>query len=253
MRRLLLCCLLLALLTACQRISMPFFPHAALARLPAHMLWAWEREEDLRWLPQDVGVAFLAATVTLDGTTVKIAPRGNPLRVRADSIIVPMVHVEAAWGLNPVLSAAQREALVAQVLRSAQGYAVVQLDFEVRRSQRAFLQAVVSEIRARLPRETALSITSLASWCSGDYWLAKMPADEIVPMAFRMGLDQRKIRQDLARDGKFPHAKCNHAIGYASDEIGSGSTAPRRYYYAPQAWTAASWQAAQEKLKPLRQ
>ena len=99
---------------------------------------------------------------------------------------------------------------------------------------------MVADIRARLPRETALSITALASWCSGDYWLAKLPADEIVPMAFRMGVDQRKIRQQLNNDGKFPHAKCNHAIGYASDEIGSGSTAPRRYYYAPQAWSAAS-------------
>ncbi|HEY0060755.1 MAG TPA: hypothetical protein VGC21_01465, partial [Telluria sp.] len=34
-------------------------PHAragaALAALPPTMLWAWERPEDLRWLPPDVG------------------------------------------------------------------------------------------------------------------------------------------------------------------------------------------------------
>ncbi len=236
------------LLSACQRLSPPSFAEAALARLPSQMLWAWEREEDLRWLPPDVGVAFLAATITLDGTQIKLARRANPLRVRPDTVLVPMVHVEAAWNLQPVLNAAQREAVVQQVLSSAAGYSVVQLDFEVRRSQRAFLQAVVSDIRARLPRHTALSMTALASWCSGDYWLASMPADEIVPMAFRMGADQRAIRQQLQRAGKFPHDKCNHAIGYANDEIGTGSQAARRYYFSAQAWTAASWQAARQKL-----
>lgn len=212
------------------------------------MLWAWEREEDLRWLPKEIGVAFLAASVTLDGTSSKVAPRANPLRVRDDTFLMPMVHVEAAWKLNPVLNAAQKAAVVEQVLRSAKGYPVVQLDFEVRRSQRPFLLDVVRTIRQRLPAETALSMTALASWCSGDYWLAEMPADEIVPMAFRMGPDQQTIRHQLARDNKFPHAKCQLAIGYASDEIGSGAITPRRYYFSPQAWTARSWHIAQQQL-----
>ena len=66
---------------------------------------------------------------------------------------------------------------------------VVQLGFEVRQLQRAFSSAVVQDVRRQLPADTALSITALASWCAGDYWLHDLPADEIVPMARRMGRD----------------------------------------------------------------
>lgn len=238
----------LTLLSGCQRT------HPALAKLPARMVWAWERKEDLRWLPTGVGVAFVATTVELSGADSHATARANPLLVRPDTRLLPVVHVDASWRLPPELNAAQKEMVVTQVLRAAQasgGYPVVQLDFEVRRSQRAFLQEVVTEIRKRLPRETALSITALASWCLGDYWLNQMPADEIVPMTFRMGFDQQAIRNQLFQHRQFAWPNCKNAIGYASDEPIFPTTASRSYYFSPQAWTAANWQrisnANQEK------
>src|SRR3954471_2936111 len=48
--------------------------------LPPLMLWAWDRDDDLRFLDiRDTGVAFLAATLTLRGEGVVLAPRRNPL------------------------------------------------------------------------------------------------------------------------------------------------------------------------------
>lgn len=241
--------LLLAAMSGITACSPSKPAHPALASLPADMLWAWERSEDLRWLPDGIGVAYVASSIKLDQAMITITPRANPLKLKPATKVVPVVHVDAAWGLHPVLNTAQKEAVVAQVLKSAQGYRVVQLDFEVLRSQRAFLQQVVQEIRTKLPADTALSMTALASWCSGDYWLQEIAADEIVPMAFRMGPEQQIIRQQLARDQHFPHAKCNLALGYASDEVLIKTQAQRRYYFSPQAWTPARWQATQANFK----
>ncbi|UUZ49734.1 hypothetical protein LP420_05985 [Massilia sp. B-10] len=147
----------------------------ALAALPPTMLWAWERPEDLRWLPPQAGVAYVAVTVELAADKVRLRRRAYPLLVRPDTAVVPMVHVDASWRLPPVLSDAQRAVIVDQVLAQARTSSsrVVQLDFEVRRSQRAFLRAVVADIRRRLPPDVALSATALASWCAGDYWISR--------------------------------------------------------------------------------
>ncbi|MBL8490036.1 MAG: hypothetical protein JNM82_04585 [Rhodocyclaceae bacterium] len=147
----------------------PASGHPALAGLPPTLLWAWERPEDLRWLPADTGVAFVAVTLELEGDTVRRRRRGHALHVVADTARIPVVHVDASWRRPPRLGEAQREAIVAALLAAAEqgNRKVVQLDFEARRSQRAFLADVVREARARLPADTALSMTALASWCAG--------------------------------------------------------------------------------------
>lgn len=216
---------------------------AALAALPATMLWAWERPEDLRWLPRTTGVAYVATTLELAAATVRQRPRAYPLLVRADTVVVPVVHVDAAADAPPVLDARQREAIVGAVLAAAAGSAahVVQLDFEVRRSQRVFLSGVVGDIRRRLPAGVALSVTALASWCAGDYWIGALAADEIVPMAFRMARDGERIRALLAERGGFVRPRCQGALGMATDEPPLHMAAARRYFFSPRAWDQAAW------------
>lgn len=219
----------------------------ALAALPPTMLWAWERPEDLRWLPPQAGVAYVAVTVELAADKVRLRRRAYPLLVRPDTAVVPMVHVDASWRVPPVLSDAQRAVIVDQVLAQARTSSsrVVQLDFEVRRSQRAFLSAVVADIRRRLPPDVALSATALASWCAGDYWIAGLAADEIVPMAFRMAQDDVPIRRLLADHGAFTRPRCAGALGMATDEAPIRAAAGRRYFFSPRAWDQDTWQRIQ--------
>ncbi|WP_374348891.1 hypothetical protein [Chitinimonas sp.] len=194
--------------------------HPALDSLPTTMLWAWDRPEDLRWLNDaDTGVAYLAASVILRGDAVQVTPRRPGLQVNGRLAVIPVVHIDA-WRGTPGLNAAQRDAIVDAVLAVAGrgNRRVVQLDFEARRSQRAFLAELVQGLRARLPSDTALSMTALASWCAGDYWLASIEADEIVPMAFRMANDDAAIRSQLATRGRFTAARCQDAIGLSLDE-----------------------------------
>jgi hypothetical protein len=217
--------------------------HPALASLPTSILWAWERTEDLRWAPSNVGVAYVATAIGLSDDNVALRPRTSPLRVLATTTLIPVVHVDASWYHPPKLNATQRDAIVNQVLLAAErtNAKVVQLDFEARRSQRPFLLEVVRLIRQKLPLERALSVTALASWCARDYWLAELQADEIVPMVFRMSKDDAPIKHMLARRMIFPHERCTSAVGYATDEPMPPIAATRRYYFSPTAWRQDEW------------
>lgn len=222
--------------------------HPALARLPARMVWAWERPEDLRWLPPGVGVAYVASSIMLQGDEALVRPRTAPLFVPEHAAVVPVLHVDVSWRKPPKLSAAQHQRIVRELLRVAQrgNRRVVQLDFEVRRSQRPFLGQVMADIRRQLPPNFALSMTALASWCLDDHWLPASHADEVVPMAFRMGDGEQALRDRL--DGRgFARPYCRTAMGHATDEPALRSHAPRNYYFSPKPWTAQRWQAVLDR------
>jgi hypothetical protein len=222
--------------------------HPALTRLPAQMLWAWERPEDLRWLPPGIGVAYVASTVLLRGEDALVHPRSWPLLLASNTPTVPVLHVDASWRAPPALSARQTARITEELLRLARrsSHQVVQLDFEVRRSQRAFLANTIATIRSQLDPSIALSVTALASWCLDDYWMQNSHADEIVPMAFRMGGDQHALRQRLLQQRGFTRARCGSAIGLSSDEPMMAVSAGRHYFFSPRPWTAASWQALRD-------
>ncbi|WP_188564666.1 hypothetical protein [Undibacterium terreum] len=225
--------------------------HPALAALPANMVWAWERPEDLRWLPDDVGVAYVASTIMLRGEEALVHPRTAQLLVREATPLVPVLHVDASWRLPPALSEQQTSRIAQELLRVAQrgNRHVVQLDFEVRRSQRPFLAATISAIRSRLDPSIALSVTALASWCLDDTWMQGSAADEIVPMAFRMGQEEQALRRRLAQQQGFKPAYCRSAVGFATDEPILNLRNKRRYYFSPTAWTADKWQATPHPLQ----
>jgi hypothetical protein len=52
-------------------------PAAPVDRLPALVLWAWERPVDLRTLPAGTGVAFLAQTITATARGSVVALRSK--------------------------------------------------------------------------------------------------------------------------------------------------------------------------------
>lgn len=245
---LLLTCLALLTLRTDSGASVVRPAHPALATLPAELVWAWERPEDLRWLPPAVGVAYVGSTILLQGEQAQVYRRAAPLLLAPGAARVPVLHVDASWRKPPRLTDAQSARIADELLRLA-GQAnrkVVQLDFEVRRSQRPFLARTVGAIRARLDPSIALSVTALASWCLDDYWLKDIAADEVVPMAFRMGAAQHALRARLLQQGGFTRARCGAAIGFSADEAMMAVREGRRYYFSPQPWSAARWQALRD-------
>ena len=208
-----------------------------LADLPRLTLWAWERPEDLRSLPDDVGVAFLAQTVVVRDAALQLDPRRQPLRVGPSTPLIAVTRIEI-----PPRSVALDDTVIAflatGVARTATlpRVTAVQIDFDAVASQRNFYRDLVGAVRAALPAETRLSITALASWCQDDRWIAGLPIDEAVPMFFRMGPGAHRLDAP----------GCPGALGLSLDEPLDVQARGRRVYvFNPRPWTLTSIDAAQ--------
>jgi hypothetical protein len=138
----------------------------------------------------------------------------------------------------PELSPQQLQLATAAIaeVSGLHGIQALQIDFDAGVSERAFYREVLQKLRRRLPASMPLSITALASWCVYDDWLSGLPVDEVVPMVFRMGADQDRIRRYLAH-GDFRAASCRRSLGLSTDEPLPVLRARRRLYvFHPQAW-----------------
>jgi hypothetical protein len=216
-----------------------------MAARPRIWLWAWERYDDLRFLdPHAAGVAYLAATVRVDSAGMTWSGRAQSLRLASGTRLLPVVRIESSIPLTSH-ELAKRLADVAR----QEGNAGLQIDWDAPLSARASYRALLEDTRRQLPDSLPLSVTALASWCTSDCWLEGAPADEIVPMVFRMGADERRVRYDLARRGDFACRECREAVGLSTDEGEWPSLGRRRVYlFHPGAWTNAVYERALARL-----
>jgi len=188
------------------------------------MLWSWFAEDDFRPLADPgIGVAYRALSLRFEGQT-KVTP--GP---RAVSVLIPpsvykmaVIRFDYRQDMAPSFSQQQRELtvkMVAEIAALARPQAV-QIDFDAPQSARPFYRQLLSDIRRQLGPDIFLSITALVSWCdSRQSWLAGLPVDEIVPMAFYMGRPTPAIVTMLQRGGQFAFPGCRESIGV---ELSSG-------------------------------
>lgn len=214
-------------------------------QFPSVMLWAWERPEDLTFLDSHkYGVAFLAQTLTLKGDEVIFNPRHQPLQVPPETKMMAVTRIESQkiTGQRPALSANQRQQLVKLILRTLERgrVAAIQIDFDALVSEREFYRALLQDLRTQLPDNVPLSMTALASFCIGDRWLDELPVDEAVPMIFRMGADDRTVKNMLAGGDDFREPLCQRSYGIATDEpVDLKFKSGRRVYV----FNTRSWQS----------
>lgn len=227
---------------------------AARSRLnafPKIFLWAWEREERLDFInPREVGVAFLAETIHLNGDRIVERPRLQPLAVPNGTTLIAVVRVESARDAPPALTDNQRALLVEVLNRIARkpNIAALQIDFDATASERNFYRKLLQDTRHRLPESMPLSMTALASWCIFDNWIDDLPVDEAVPMFFEMGLDEERVKNYFRAGGEVRAPLCRHSIGVSTDEaIASASSNRRVYVFNSQPWTEATVRRALER------
>lgn len=218
------------------------------------ILWAWERPEDLRFVTPPAQVAVQGGFVELIGDQVVARGRRHPLRVdRPPS--VTLVHIQIDEGTPLRWTPGLRRRTSAAVLHYATRIPapIVQVDFEVRASQRQVLLDVLGDIRHALPPKIRLSMTALASWCDGEDWLDAAPVDEIVPMLFRMGRGDAILLDRLAKGGDFRHPRCRTALGIATDTPVRRAPPGRRVYlFDPRSWTRADFTAVRKEVEGWR-
>ncbi len=213
------------------------------------MLWAWERPEALDALPPSFGVAAVVGFIRLQGGTVAVAHgRRFPLTLRSGAP-PPMgvVHIEIDQTLPLLWTDALRAEVIGATLAFMRPYVAVQLDMEVRDSQRGALLDVLHGVRAGRPIGTTLSMTALAAWCDTEHWLAAAPVDEIVPMLFRMGAGGTRLRGRLADGGDFGEPRCRAALGIATDAPVTIPPGRRVYVFNPHPWDATAVAALEQR------
>ena len=191
--------------------------------LPHVILWAWERPENLEFInSQRFGVAFLAQTLTLKSNEVILKPRRQFLKVSPETKLIAVTRIESHKTTDgrANLSAEQRERLVALILKTMKlgNVLEIQVDFDAVTSERAFYRSLLEDLRQKLPEDVPLSMTALASFCLGDRWLNDLPVVEAVPMLFRMGTDEKPIKNFLANGNDFREPLCRKSYGIALDE-----------------------------------
>lgn len=233
------------------------------AEMPPVILWAWERDEDLRFLDASrFGVAFHAQTLFLEADQVVFRPRRQPLQISPETYLIAVTRIETSKekSARPTLSARQKSQAVALIKRATElpNVKAVQIDYDAAVSERDFYRALMTELRRALPENYPLTMTALASWCiesSGDGggWLGEMPADEAVPMAFRMGADDQSIRDFLARGNDWREPLCRGSYGVALDEpLRRVNFRPARRFYVFKSESGA-WRPEDLRRLPIEE
>jgi hypothetical protein len=186
---------------------------------PHTVLWAWERPEDLSFInPEQFAVAFLAQTLTLTDKEVRFSPRQQPLKVGSKTKLIAVTRIETEK--HPALSKAQINEITRLVLNTLKlkNVSALQIDFDAKVSQRGFYRELLTQLRAQIPPALPLSITALASFCLSDPWIKDLPVDEAIPMIFRMGADNSKVKTLLKNGKDFSIPLCQQSYGIATDE-----------------------------------
>ena len=214
--------------------------------MPTKILWAWERPEDLRFLdPKEYGVAFLAQTLFLDNTGVTPKPRRQPLEISPGTYMIAVTRIETNKDgkKRPPFDAEMRTKVVSLIKNTLElpGVKAIQIDFDAVVSERDFYRSMMKELRKQTPEGVALSMTSLASWCTGDAWFNDFPVDEAVPMAFQMGADSDKIKNFLAKGNDWNEPLCRGSYGISIDDPLKVELKPNRrtYYFSNNPWKSS--------------
>ena len=224
-----------------------------LSKLPATILWAWERPEKLDFIDtQKLAVAFLAKTIYLRADRTVSRPRLQPLAVPNGAAVIAVARIESDRTTRPTLSPEQIKDASAEIaeLGSLPNVVMVQVDFDATSSERAFYRDLLSQLRGKLPPSTLLSITALASWCKGDNWLDALPIDEAVPMLFRMGVERRQFLSQLAAGEGFNSKPCQASAGVSTDEpLKELPRVERLYVFNPEVWSPDAIKQTMETYK----
>lgn len=228
---------------------------------PRIMLWSWDAPDDFRFLTNaDIGVAYLALSIRLAGKDEAIAqPRTIPVRIGPHTWHTAVVRLDfdSYGNQRPEFSDQQRKLAVRMIteiaeISHAQG---IQIDFDAPRSAYPFYRRLLSEVRAALGPKTFLSITALVSWCDvTESWMAGLPVDEIVPMAFYMGQATPAITSMLQSGGQFRYPACRASIGVMRpgeyDDAVKARKSVRSYFFSTKPWSAESVRAAENAMLP---
>jgi len=213
--------------------------------MPQKILWAWEMPEDVSFAdPKEFGVAPLVQTIFLQNDRVIPKKRQQPLKIADGAYVIAVTRIETykETAKRPTLSDDMVRQTAEAIVDTLQlpNVKAIQIDFDATSSERDFYRKMVNEVRNHLPAETPLTMTSLASWCTGDAWFNDFPVDEAVPMVFQMGADSVRIKRYLQNGNDWAEPLCRGSYGTSFEEgqFQGMKDGRRMYYFKNTPWVA---------------
>ena len=221
---------------------------------PEIILWAWERPENLLFIDnKNVKVAFYAGTITFYNSEVIFKPRLQSLVINPETPVIAVIRIvngEKSDQLNKKQLSRTVDLIIE--ICSQNKVSGCQIDFDVKSSEINFYKRLIIEVRKTLPRSLPLSITTLISWCHLGSWLESLPIDEVVPMFYRVGLDEYLIRHNLVGKSFMKAKMCQKCIGISVDEPLPPSEYLKNrkiYIFNPQSWTTDDFLSIMIEIK----
>jgi len=219
-------------------------------QMPQKILWAWEMPEDVSFAdPKEFGVAPLVQTIFLQNDRVIPKKRQQPLKIADGAYVIAVTRIETykETAKRPTLSDDMVRQTAEAIVDTLQlpNVKAIQIDFDATSSERGFYRKLVNEVRNHVPDNTPLTMTSLASWCTGDAWFNDFPVDEAVPMVFQMGANSDRIKRYLHNGNDWAEPLCRGSYGISFEEgrFDGMKDGRRMYYFKNTPWVADDLQA----------
>jgi len=231
-----------------------FFYYLKRNSSPRITVWAWERPENLLFIEnRDVAVAFYAGNITFSNSETNFRPRLQPLVVDPGVPLIAVIRIINKEGGNQLNDSQLLEAVDLIIKTCLQdNLSGCQLDFDVRSSEIDFYKKLILETRKHLPDSLSLSITTLASWCHTGSWVDDLSINEVIPMFYRLGIDEDLIRRDLVSESFMKAKNCQKSIGVSIDEpLPKKEYLENRriYIFNPHPWTSDDFFNIIKKIK----
>lgn len=229
-------------------------------KIPRTVIWSWEHSDDLAFIDASkAAVAFYAGTIVLGRDNATMHKRKNPIHINDQTVSFPAFRIETAHLDEAITDEAFARALEIIIpFVQSEKTGAVQIDFDATERDRKTYLKFLRDLRKRLPADTALSITALASWCLYDKWLQQAPIDETVAMMFSMGREKGEALTALKKMSLDSGAPCLQSLGISINEATTNAAlehnhcftqAPRVYVFSSLGWTQSRYDTIMAELK----
>ena len=215
------------------------------SQVPQRVLWAWEMPEDVSFAePEEYAIALMTQTVFLQNDRVIPKKRQQPIKLADGAYVIAVTRIETYKDTQkrPTLSDDMVRETSETIVETQQlpNVKAIQIDFDATSSERDFYRKLINEVHNHLPPDTPLTMTSLASWCTGDAWFDDFPVDEAVPMVFQMGADSDRIKRYLANGNDWAEPLCrgSYGISFEGGRFDGMKDGRRMYYFKNTPWVA---------------
>jgi hypothetical protein len=197
---------------------------------------------------ENVKVAFLAGSITIKDNEIQTKPRKQPLVLPENLSPIAVIRID---NFDTKLNLTEKQKLdikdfILKMCTQSDKISDCQIDFDAVVSEREYYKQLLDSIHQRLPSDKNLSITALVSWCSKNSWLDDLPIEYAVPMFFRLGPDERNIKNDLTGQEFMKSHKCQNHVGISLDEtLPTGKYLENRtiFIFNPDSWTNEDYES----------